>query len=104
MSRFKIGQKVVCVKNHSMKAVIKGKIYNILGYDDCGCNGVDIGLTDPSVVAHIKLYRCYSCNKYSTNTSWFISESLFAPIQEDGSTAELNLCIEEFELETIELN
>lgn len=89
MSRFKIGEKVVCIyaRNQNTKdgdLVVKGKTYTVsyIVIND----GVKLkGMTTGSEYCGYKPER-------------------FAPLKEDGSTAELNLCIEEFKLETIEYN
>lgn len=98
MSRFKINQKVVCVKSHSEGAVKKGLNYTVRGHSCCG--GVDVGVNQGYMSN-----ACPDCKKRTGwHKCWYISENLFAPLKEDGSTAELNLCIEEFELEIIEYN
>ncbi len=105
MSRFKIGQKVVCVKTHSQGLVKKGKNY-IVKSNSCPCNciAIDVGAI---VSGTSDLNECYNCKLvYPHDNRQFICESLFAPLKEDGSSLSLTLelDIEEFELETIEYN
>lgn len=102
MSRFKIGQKIVCIKTHSQGVLKKGKIYAIKKIrKSCCCFDVDIG-----IVSTTKYANCGFCkiSRISDDT-WWINESLFAPLEEDGSTFRLTKeVIEELELETIEVN
>ena len=106
MSRFKIGQDVVCVNTHPEGVVIKGKTYTILDNKSlCKCCSVDIGVKQETSL----MVFCVDCNTTHESTgAYYVGSFRFAPIQEDGSTAALALRveikIEEFELETIEYN
>lgn len=111
MSRFRIGQKVVCVKTHSENLVIKGKIYTVLNTNcPCNCNAVDVGIVDDSPYGIFKAVKCYQCNSiYSYGKIWWISSKLFAPLQDDGSRLALvatveQEALEELKLEEIEMN
>lgn len=101
MSRFKIGQKVVCVKSHSLGFVIKGKIYTVHEKSNCTCIAIYVGISQGYTSGY-----CCNCKKIITSDKAYIHESLFAPIKEDGSSLSLTLeiDIEEFEIETMELN
>lgn len=103
MSRFKIGQKVVCVKSHSEGLVIKRRVYCVeSNVCPCKCNAIDVGVTSYNKHSHS---LCSTCNHvYKASKEHYIGEWLFAPLKADMTSKELNLCIEEFELETIEYN
>ena len=89
---FKVGQRVVCIKSHSLKIVVKGNTYPIKGLSKCKCGSwsVDIG----EIISKKKwdYLRCYGCGVLEKNegTMWFAS-ALFAPIQEQytDATAEI---------------
>ena len=88
MSRFKIGQKVVCVDDKEQyrvrKALIKGKVYRVVGFNPYFDEGV---LVDGAL------------SKNDFDGFWSYR---FAPLQEDGSTKALVECVEELKLEEIE--
>jgi len=90
---YEIGQKVVCVKTHSMGAVKEGVIYTAKAFKiDC-CNGevvVDVGIDDPiktttdGEIAIIgDTYICTGCEKIVPyDGKWWISATLFRPLDD----------------------
>lgn len=76
---FYIGQRVVCVKDHSRSIVNKGLEYVCLGLLQfpCGCWNIGVG-----VKKTLPKYTCPIHNLTATNSyhCWWISASLFAPI------------------------
>ena len=79
MTNFKIGQEVVCVKDHSERIVTKGKHYfinNILVCSKCGDLAFDVGIgTDTP----ISLCRC---GEEDFNMgAYLVSQELFAPLE-----------------------
>lgn len=76
---FRIGQRVVCVKNHSKGLVKAGQQYTVNGVNFCCKPLVDVG-----VFTFGKAMNC--CGKrMEGNINWF-STSLFAPIEEISET------------------
>lgn len=72
---FKIGQKVVCIKTHSQKCVIKGKIYTITNVIQCSCGLFSVS-TD-HYEHHTGLMIC-DCNRRHTGT--YFGHELFRPL------------------------
>lgn len=80
-----IGQEIVCVKSHSEKAVVKGKVYTIKSLEKrCCFMGIDVGIIDPN--NYINDYGiCRSCGGklkvFKNGNKWWFSEQLFTPIE-----------------------
>jgi len=114
MSRFRIGQKVVCIKgggkatfaNYPNK-VIKGKIYTVKSIKKGCCSTVlDVGIAPYSDSFNME---CSCGGTFPCNGVLWCSEIRFAPLQEDGSSLSLTMeidihTLEELELETMELS
>lgn len=94
MSRFKVGQQVICIKTHTQKAVIKGKTYTIQGIEQvCECATVDVGINSSS---DLKRGKCVVCGViWNTDGIHHIAEYLFAPLEEDGTSLSLVCDMEE---------
>lgn len=74
MNNFKIGQKVVCIKDHSQGAVKRGFVYTILNFNTCGCGlTFDVGLTHNASI-------CFDCGTFIGKV-WWIHHSLFSILQ-----------------------
>ena len=79
---FKIGQRVVCIKRHSQNAVTVGKEYTIRDISfcvKCGNMEFDIGLPSTRPI------KC-ACGYIRSHSAWLIGSSLFAPLEEKGSS------------------
>lgn len=85
---FKVGDEVVCVKQHSMGVLTIGKIYRVLGTSECKCGqSIDIGITDEFGSA------CHDCLKVFSYTTWYFDIALFRKI-ERHTAKEVNVHIE----------
>lgn len=84
---FKIGQKVICIKNHSQGLVQKDRVYFIRGIKNnpcCGAMALDVGIT-----TNYKYEMCWQCQEILFNNSniyWFGSH-LFRPLEEEKGEA-----------------
>ena len=81
----KVGDRVVCVRTHSLRAVIKGKIYEIFNIYKSPCCGKII--YDVGISGHGKT-RCL-CGKILGGAEWWIGSWLFRPIEYNSATEEL---------------
>jgi len=75
---FKVGQKVVCVKDHSDKLFIKGqrfRVYGIKVEPCCGLKTIDVGIK-----SNHTLIECV-CGAEVKNDNYF-SLKLFRPLDE----------------------
>lgn len=74
---FYVGQKVVCVKNHSEHVIKEGEVFNITGIEERCCRWVvTIG-----VKSILPYSECANCGRlYPSQKERFFSEYLFAPI------------------------
>jgi hypothetical protein len=87
MAEFKVGGKVICVKDHSQGWVKKGQVYECkdMRPSQCECNDLelDVGLTKPG--GYLKGYaQCIDCHTVfidQTKAGWF-SSSLFLPLDD----------------------
>ena len=92
-----INQKIICVKTHSERKVIKDCIYTIRGFDECKCGlGFDVGLKTRSLFGSL----CSGCGSINRGDTYWIDSSLFAPLLADSIEYAEKL-LEEI---TIELN
>ncbi len=88
----KTGEKIVCVRSHSARAVIKGQIYTIIGLMECpGCKKV---MFDVGVIAHFMVWYCGGprggCGvEINPHGIWWLDAILFAPIAYNSATEEL---------------
>ncbi len=90
MSRFSVGQRVVCVKNGSISGLVKDRIYTIIEVKHgCKCSEVYyVGIESA------RLYSlCPKCGHFANNHNngkYWHAEYMFAPITEaDHSKAEI---------------
>ena len=75
---FKVGQKVVCVKDHSMGIVKKGQIFKVWDTEYCCMPCIDIGIDINSEVLGTK---CKYCGHISFKN--MLDSRLFAPLKTD---------------------
>ena len=75
---FKVGQKVVCVKDHSMGIVKKGQIFTVLDTENCCVQCIDVGVDIDSKYIGT---RCRFCGHLSFKNMLF--SRLFRPLQTD---------------------
>lgn len=95
---FRIGQKVVCVKSHSLSFVIKGRIYEIKGFDTCRCKSENISLLLKGV-GNINT-GCRQC-RYIHREGTAICSTLFAPLDESFADEVLKNIAEQIEEENL---
>lgn len=93
MSEFYVGQRVVCVRSHSMGVVAVGKTYVVNGVRKCAIcprHALDVGIASPNPWA-MSLCVCGS-TKESMGIYW-VGERLFRPI--DSLTEQMDRIEEE---------
>ncbi len=85
MSKFYVGQRVVCVRAPGF--LVKGKVYTVLAKMDCSCGQSYVGHTpSPGVVLNDR-FPC--CGKPTTTKDCrWAKESCFAPITEHRATVD----------------
>lgn len=98
-----IGQEIVCVKSHSLKSVVKGKVYTIKSLEKrCCFMGIDVGIIDQTNYIN-DTANCRSCGAnmkvFKTGNKWWFSELLFAPLEYNQDA--LNELLEEVKVEKI---
>ena len=75
---FKIGEKVICIKNHSEGIVLKGEEHIVNGYGCCDCNTITLESVYYGVDIQNKICRCQHCNtRGMTGKNWELDVSLF---------------------------
>lgn len=98
MHRFKIGQKVVAIRDHSKRLYIKGKTYTIetlWSCQNCFVEGVSLSEVGGTVKS-----RCVGCGAISIDRLTFF-ESSFAPLQSTSDACQYKLKVSIPELITI---
>lgn len=78
---FRVGQEVVCIKDHSQGVIKKGQTFIIKSiiHSSCNCVSVDIGLNTTN-----KLSRCTCGNStFHSNGIWWISTTILAPVEDN---------------------
>lgn len=60
MSRFKVGQRVVCIKSHSQGVVKKGNVYIVSSMDSCCTSVICVDGYEPTIY-NVKRTTCKSC-------------------------------------------
>ena len=94
-----IGQEIVCIKTHSQGVVVKGKVYTIQGLKQ-GCCEVDIHvgiftkLEDWQIWFLSSCDRCGHCEDSGLDSTHWLSETIFAPLEYDSQAIEELLQIE----------
>lgn len=88
MSEFKVGGKVICVKDHSEGVVKKGEIFTLLNIQpsNCKCNNweLDIGIRVEKRQYFYKVGCSDCCTIFDddrTNIAW-LSSSIFLPLDD----------------------
>ena len=76
---FKVGQKVVCIKNHRANLVRRGEIYTVLRIDRCCKQIINTGVPLRPGILHSK---CPDCDTIHYHEMMFAAR-LFAPIKSD---------------------
>lgn len=79
-----IGQEIVCIKSHSQGKVKKGNIYTVKGITRPCCSI----LLDVGVRSRSNTTFCTCDTPLHNNGIWWISESLFAPLEYDKQAIE----------------
>lgn len=97
---FRIGQKVVCIKDHSQGVIKEGQTFiikNIKTYK-CGCVGYDLGIK-----TYKRLCLCGIHNSVSEETSGvhWISGRILAPIDDDFAEKVLEGILEQIKEEEL---
>lgn len=100
MHRFKAGDKVVAVRDHSQKDFLKGQIYTILSLGCCSnCGYETVVLSEISYISIVQ--RCdQGCNHRVYNKVRMYGARNFAPLQNNADAIEyrLNVSIKELEV------
>jgi len=97
---FEIGQRVICIKNHSQNVVQEGKIYTIYSIQNCSCNLVtlDVG------VSTVNKYNLCNCKrKYESKGVHWVASDLFKPLDETFAESVLENILEQIREEELEL-
>ena len=78
-----IGQKILCIKNHSKNVVTKGQEFIVLGVlaPDCVCNLYALNIGYPTDFAIFKCPDCSAMQDYSKESIYWFCETLFIPIE-----------------------
>jgi len=82
MSNFKVGQRVVAIRDHSQGIIKKDETFPVLGINRnicCGSLTIDVGL---KVVGRKRICVC-GCSRKNDN---YFGASLFRPIDEISNT------------------
>ena len=93
---FYVGQKVVCVKSHSMGLYKKGQVFTVQVVRKekcCGVVTINIG-----VKTHYYIMTCSLCRTDYRDEDYYVSSS-FRPLQEEKG----DKFIEDFLTETVEI-
>jgi len=91
---FKIGEKIVCIKQHSKNILTVNKIYNVIDVRycvRCGTQKVDIGILLNPDKNHT---RC-RCSERITSPVWWLASYLFVPLEYQTCHDELLETVEE---------
>ena len=76
---FKIGQQVVCVKQHSQGILEVNKIYTVLNIYKCNCGRIAF---DVDILNHYNTSTTCDCMKtIEPKTIWWINSKLFRPLE-----------------------
>jgi len=99
---FEVGKKVICIKTHSQRVVVEGKIYtvnNIQICSECGTTQLDVGISSN------RDYGLCLCNKrHPTNGVHWLSSRIFRPLDESFAESVLENIMEQIaEEELIEI-
>jgi len=95
---FEVGQKVVCIKNHSQGVVIEGKIYTIFGLKPCtSCKllRLDVGISTS------RDGICSCGTKHDQNGIHWIASQLFRPLDDEFATSVLENILEQIKEEQL---
>lgn len=100
---FRIGQRVVCIKDHSQKIIVRGQefvIQNLLPFK-CGClTAVDVGIKKPKSM--LPLTGCNKCDSiHPTGDVFYFASELFAPMDDKFADKILNKIIKQIKKEEI---
>jgi hypothetical protein len=96
---FEVGQKVVCIKNHSQGVVTEGKIYTIFGLKPCtSCKllRLDVGISTP------RDGICSCGTQHKQNGVHWIASNLFRPLDDEFATSVLENILEQIKEEQLE--
>jgi hypothetical protein len=84
---FKVGDEIICIKDHSRKLVRNGEVFTVKGFTRnpcCGSTIVDVGISDST--PHTTCYTC-QCDYKKPNGGYWFAAYLFRKIEESSSTA-----------------
>lgn len=84
---FKVGDDIICIKDHSEKLVLNGEVFTVKGFTRnpcCGSTIVDVGISDS--VPHTTCYSCLCDYKKPKGGYWFAA-FLFRKIENTLSKA-----------------
>ena len=84
---FKVGDEIICIKDHSRKLVRNGEVFTVKGFTRnpcCGSTIVDVGISDST--PHTTCYTC-QCDYKKPNGGYWFAAYLFRKIEKSSSTA-----------------
>jgi len=81
---FYVGQRVVCIKDHSLRFIKKGDTFTVLDINSCSCGDIHLLVLTTNHPA----YRCGICNIIHEKGDWYASSQLFAPLDEQPELSE----------------
>jgi hypothetical protein len=83
-----IGQQVVCVETHSMRAVVKGNVYVIQSLRSANCSHYGT-LIDVGVKMNVGVSGCNYCGTLFSRDIFWLDERKFRPLETDQYEEEI---------------
>ena len=88
---FKVGDEIICIKDHSRKLVRNGEVFTVKGFTRnpcCGSTIVDVGISDST--PHTTCYSCL-CDYEKPKGGYWFAAYIFRKIEKSSSTAKNEL-------------
>ena len=78
---FKVGDDIICIKDHSCKLVLNGEVFTVKGFTRnpcCGSTIVDVGINDTETTT--TCYTC-QCDYKKPNGGFWFAAYIFRKVQ-----------------------
>jgi hypothetical protein len=88
---FKVGDEIICIKDHTNKLVRNGEVFTVKGFTRnpcCGSTIVDVGI--PGSNPNTTCYTC-QCSYKKPNGGYWFAAYIFRKIKNSSSTAKNEL-------------